>query len=295
MSIRLRTLGFASAVLLLAGCEVVPLTPDSTNPTPVAADTQAPAAAIGLVTTLLQAAVENTIALGTDRNLTTRSLDTRAPAPTDKERTVSLDDKYGGTVDKFRDASGSFTLKPNGEIFVPSWPTGSGGVKTVRLVITLPSQVGYTDPISGWTATLNGGSITADLELNWSTSGATSTSPPTTVDMTAVITVPVTLPVSLSGRASKTGEADKVWSLNGTRSLSLSIKRDPPQTTDQSTTTVTAGTSTWTVKMDGTTTTVWNRSDKDTLAVTSGDTSLFSGAISTLPAKLGVHSDPQTY
>lgn len=293
MSFRLRPLGFAAAVLFVAGCEVVPLTPDSSNPTPVAADTQPPAAAIGLVTTLIQAAVENTIALGTDRNLTTRSLDDRAA--TNTERTVDLDDKYGGTVDKFRDANGFFTLTPKGEIFVPSWPTGSGGVKTVRLVITLPSQVGYTDPISGWTATLNGGSITADLDLNWTTSGATSTSPPTTVDMTAVITVPVTLPVSLSGRASKTGEVDKVWSLNGTRSLSLSIKRDPPQTTDQSTTTITAGTSTWTVKMDGTTTTVWNRSDKDTISVTFGSTSLFSGAISTLPTKLSVHSDPQTY
>ncbi len=289
MSTPVRVLGFAAAVLFLAGCEVVPLTPDGSNPPPAAADTQPPAAAIGLVTTLIQAAVEDTIALGTDGNLTTRSLEPRAP--TSVTRSVSLDAR-NGSIDKFRDASGTFTLTPSEEAFVPSWPTGITGSKVVTLTISLSSQVGYTDPVSGWTATLSSGTISVSLDLQWTKSDATST--PARATTIATVSTP-SGGISLSGRSSKSGETDRIWSLSGTRQLTLKTERTDGQSNTSSTTTVTAGTALWTAVIDGRTTTVWNRSDKDTMAVTSGSTALFSGAISTLPSRLGVHNDPQIY
>jgi hypothetical protein len=285
----MRRLPAVVALLALAGCDVESLDPAPITPT---AEVQPSAAAIGLVSSLIQAAVEDTIARGTDGNLSTLG----ARAPTNTTRTVDLDARSAGGAgaDKFPAATGTFTLAPSAEAFSSSWPTGTAGVGTADLTISIPSggSVRYTDPISGWTATMSGGSFVVRFDQQWNKDAGST--PATAITTATVATVPGSS-LSLAGTASRTGDTDRAWTLTGTRSLTLKLERTGGQDPGNNLTTITAAALDLTVTAAAGSTR-WQRSDATGLTITRDGTSIYSGAIAQLPASaLAIHGEGDAY
>lgn len=289
------------AALLLSSCgDPQPLDattgiPDIPDPSPTpTASLQTTAAVAGLVSTLIQAATNDIIRRGTDGNVVIRAAGLRQATTTPVD--VSLD-FAGASGDTFPDATGSFHLSAEKELFVPSWPSGTSGTGKALLTISFsgasPLTATYTDPVSGAVASINSGTIIVSLDLSWSKDSGSST--PATQTMTAVTSCGSAVPgTSLSCIGTVVRDRTSTsWSLAGNRRLEQVITRSAGQPTTFNQVATNAGNASWVVTLASGEVVTWTRSALDGISVTSSlvTGTVDAGTVIGLPTRRSVHGD----
>ncbi|GDY12125.1 hypothetical protein LBMAG53_10030 [Planctomycetota bacterium] len=294
-----RLVAFALAIALTGCGDPQPLDattgiPDIPDPSPTpTASLQTTAAVAGLVSTLIQAAANDIIRRGTDGNVVIRAAGLRQATTTPVD--VSLD-FLGASGDTFPDATGSFRLSADKELFVPSWPSGTSGTGKALLTIsfsgTSPLSASYTDPASGAVASINSGTIIVNLDLTWSKdSGPT----PTTQTMTVVTTVGPAVPgTSLSCIGTVVRDRTTTsWSLAGNRRLEQVLTRSSGQPNTFNLVSTNAGNSSWVVTLASGEVVTWTRAGLNVISAISSQVTgtVDAGTVVDLPTRRSVHGD----
>ena len=290
------------AALLLSSCgDPQPLDattgiPDIPDPSPTpTASLQTTAAVAGLVSTLIQAATNNIIRRGSDGQIGVRAAGLREATKNPVD--VDLDDKSGSLdTDPFPDATGSFHLSAEHELFVPSWPSGTSGTGKALLTISFagasPLTATYTDPISGAKASINSGTINVILDLSWSKDAGPS---PAIHSMTVLSSAGPEVPgtsVACIGTVIRNGAAT-TWTLAGNRRLEQVIFRNATHPTDRYRVSNNTGSASWVVTLASGEVVTWTRSAIDGISAISSlvTGTVDSGTVSGLPIRRSVHGE----
>jgi hypothetical protein len=280
----------------LGGCQVAKGQSSGAATDP---DVKSAAAVSGLIATIIQAAANNVAQRGTNNNVVVFAASSRDATT----GTVTVDlDNDGTGIDRFPNATGRFQLTTSAEAFVTSWPSATTGQGETDCTIsfTTGQAVTYLDPVSNAQATLATPGLVFHLSLTWTkASGPT----PATHTMNLTATVDPSAAGAANSRMAAAGSVAGgpagavTWGISGTRTQATLTERTASQGTSDNTTTVTNASADILVSIAGRPTIRMQRTGSTTITITAqgadgSTTQLANGALSSLPATLGIHGEP---